>query len=65
MQGTTEKITLKEVQRVLDAAGLIDEVLSPEERLAVRKHVEEQRDTNSADQYVLLSILDGGTPNNR
>ncbi len=65
MQGTTEKITLKEVQRVLDAAGLIDEVLSPEERLAVRKHIEVQRDTNSTNQYVSLSILDGGTPNNR
>lgn len=65
MHETTTKITLKDVQRVLNAAGLIDEVLTPKERLAVRKLFEEQGDTNPVEQYVLLSILDGETPNNR
>lgn len=65
MQTNPKKMTIKEVQRVLDAAGLIDEVLTPKERLALRKLIEEQGDTDSVDPYVLLSILDGETPNNR
>lgn len=65
MQTNSKKMTIKEVQRVLDAAGLIDEVLTPKERLALRKLIEEQDDMDSVDPYVLLSILDGETPNNR
>ena len=65
MQTNSKKMTIKEVQRVLDAAGLIDEVLTPKERLVLRKLIEEQGDMDSVDPYVLLSILDGETPNNR
>ena len=65
MPGNTEKITLKEVRRILDVAELLDEVLTPDERLALRKLASDQRENDSVEQYVLLSILDGETPNNR
>ena len=61
MSGNNEKITLKEVRRILEVAELLDEVLTPDERLALKKHMSDQHEIDTVDQYVLSSILDEET----